>query len=527
MDGAYKAKDEVVEAVGAQALLDVEKYTGLLMSTSYPALRVGDLVPAFGSLYRVDKIVDAGQPKGAQGKDWLSMSPVKPEEIPATRRFQQGSIAIILGNYERGGYTGFNGPGSVVVSVAGVIEREHGDNSQFVAKIRIMESHIARPPSPRGTSVSTTTETKVRSGDTITIDKHPLTVRNIVPRDEKRHIVGWIELDARSSQAPATGPKHEAAPKGTVRDLASTIPHRRSSPVFPTIVEEMVADAEIGTDPAFDKVAKEQRLRAGTLIPSGLRNFLASWTGYSIERANVGFGLRGGEVDLTWNFYLVLPDEPHGPKASITQRLLKEAIAGPQTQPLSAYLRDMTEKYAATGAAPKESVGPFLRITRHTVEEVAFLEGVTQRLGDRKWSTCLDWTLSHNYRGEAPTFAKLLTTFPWLRSPALEQPFFDNLKDCPVFAYDVKIGGRFSDWMAEVPESATPGLESLLKVDGFLRRDKAVELKPPFWPRGTEQRSWHRNSDWTDASVIPLSGKKHVQFIFQSPQKPSAGQERN
>ncbi len=491
------------------------------MIVTYPNLRVGDFLPVFGSLYRVDKIVDQGPPKGREGKDWMSMSLAETKSLPRGLTFKEGSIAIPLA---RGIH--FEPAYGVIVDVsakADAVQAGPGDGRGQIVEITMREYGPPPAGSRAGNSfVTKTTAMKLHTGDALTIGKCAFKVQNIVPRDEKRHIIGWIELESEPAPEPAAVPHDKGAAKSTERDVVSTVPPRRAIQTFPAIIKEMVADAEIGADPAFDKLAKEQGLRAGATLPSELRKFLASWTGCSIERANVSFGLRSGEANFAWNCYLVLPDEPHGAKAGITRRLMREAIAGPQTQPLSAYLRDMTQKCAATGAAPIEPLGPFLRITRHTVEEPAFLEGVAQRPGDGKWSARLDWNVMGYYRGEAPTFAELLNTCPWLKSPALENPFFEKVRDCPVFAYNVKLGPRFSDWMVEVPESATRGLESLLKEKGFVAREKAIKLKPPFWPPETEQHTWYRGSDWTSASLIPLPSRKRAQFIFQSPQKPSA-----
>jgi hypothetical protein len=62
-------------------------------------------------------------------------------------------------------------------------------------------------------------------------------------------------------------------------------------------------------------------------------------------------------------------------------------------------------------------------------------------------------------------------------------------------------------------------IESLLRHDGFEAQERTVQLRPPYWPAGTEQHFWYRSSNWTHASLISLPGKKRVQFVFQAPQK--------
>jgi len=48
-----------------------------------------------------------------------------------------------------------------------------------------------------GTSIA-----KVHRGDILSIAGHPYEVRNVVPRDEKQHVIGWIELDPGPAPAP-------------------------------------------------------------------------------------------------------------------------------------------------------------------------------------------------------------------------------------------------------------------------------------------------------------------------------------
>lgn len=193
LEGAQSGGDGAVQVVGAMTL-ELGRIRGLKVITNYPDLRVGDIMPALGSLYRVDGITDLGQPKGTKGKDRMTVSHAEPKTLPSGLSFQQRSVAIPLDHDGRGG-TIFNSYAVVTQITAKLEHAGKTDNRDAIATLNILESGPAPAGSPHGTSVSKTTKVKVRRGDTVTIDKHPMKVRNIVPRDPKQHVIGWVELD--------------------------------------------------------------------------------------------------------------------------------------------------------------------------------------------------------------------------------------------------------------------------------------------------------------------------------------------
>jgi hypothetical protein len=511
-------KDGVVEAIGALALMEAERATHLRVINNYPRLRIGDIAPLFGSLYRVEEIKDLGEPKGPRGKDWMSMRLVEAKSLPPRISLQQRSIAILLG--QAGASTSFNSY-SVVVNVDAKLEQaDAGGSRGLVAELKITENDSRPPAAPmRGISVTEITVVKVRRGDTVTIDKHPMIVRNIVPRDEKQHVIGWIELD------PGPPPP---APGGGFQTVAKSVDPAKIPDTFPDLLSQLLGDATVGTTSGFEKLLKDGGQRAGLIAPSKLITFLTEWHGCSITKATISFSVVAGEANLSWNFYVLAPSSASEARSWAERRLPRKGFSNGPFRPTTAHLRDLYDKLAAAGLTPPEQLSTFARRKLGATEEVALLDRIRPASpeSDRPSVIRIDWTVARKYRGEPPTLKHLLESCPALKAPYLEPAFFEMLKGERVFAYHVTFPQRMADWMVEVPDNVGPALEALLRREGFQDSQKAVQLHPPFWPEATEQHFWQRIADWSDASLIPLRERKRVQFIFQSPQKEAYEREK-
>jgi hypothetical protein len=516
LSGAHSLENNVVEALTAYAWMEPEKKTGMTVSTNYPTLRIGDVAPVFGRLYRVEKIVDQGEPKGKRGKDWMSMTLAETTALPPGLSFHEGSIAIPLG-----GGANFMPAYATTVDVAmKAINVDPGDNRGPVAEITATE--YGPPPAGSAKPYAFVTQAKgmkVRSGATVDVGKHVLKVCNIVPRDEKHRVIGWIELD------PGLPPPVRV---GGLQTIAKSVDPAKIPDTFPDLLSQLLGDAGVGTTSGFEKLLKDGGQRAGLIAPAKLFAFLTQWHGCSITKATISFSVETGEANLSWNFYVLAPSSPSEARSWAEQRLPRGGFSKGPYRPTTAHLRDLYDKLAAAGLTPPEQLSTFSRRGLGATEEVALLDRIrpASPQSDRTSVVRIDWTVARKYRGEPPTLKQLLESCAALKWPYLEPAFFDMLKGERVFAYHVSFPQRMADWMVEVPDNVGPALGALLRREGFHDSQKPVQLHPPFWPAGTEQRSWLRIADWTDVSLISLPERKRMQLIFQSPQKEAYEREK-
>ena len=219
LEQAETGADGVLEACGAMAGVEPLGGVGSVI-TRYPGLRVGDIAPVFGRLCRVDhiEVVDVPRPEEEKGKppgegqlihlDWMRVCPVDRKGLPPGLDFREGDLAVPL---ERPGKAWFHGGGGdvafhlglVTVALAKAESAAVGDPRGPAAEVKVRTmgpvfrtrdgSHV--PPK--------VTNARVRRGDVLTIDGRAYQVRNIVPRDTKQHVIGWIELDPGGSSGEA------------------------------------------------------------------------------------------------------------------------------------------------------------------------------------------------------------------------------------------------------------------------------------------------------------------------------------
>jgi hypothetical protein len=208
---AVKAPDGVLEAQGASARMG--EITPV-MSVSLPNLRVGDLVPVYGRMYRVDRIEQADDPAGPKGPqqgrtgrgDWMTMALAAKDSLPPGLTFQDGSLAIPL-DHDGVGRAGFGLPKTNAHVLAKSAPAKADDARGPVAEITVeirpnqsadSESRFTGKPLPK----MRTATVKVQRGDVLAVGEYGYKVRNVVPRDPEKHVIGWVELDPETVPLP-------------------------------------------------------------------------------------------------------------------------------------------------------------------------------------------------------------------------------------------------------------------------------------------------------------------------------------
>jgi hypothetical protein len=248
---AVKGTDGVLEAHGAMARAQpLGAMAGMEEGTPetrvcFPNLRVGDIVPVFGALYRVTRIEDLGVPEELRGKDlrslpkgtllrrdWMTMALAEKKGLPPGLTFQEGSVVIPL---RRGGA----GPAPPKLADAWLLDGDGSAQFEFVktfafvvakaepvaaddvrgpvaeVKVTVTDRRATRVGSSAPVSAAKTTNVRVRRGDVLAIGDRSYKVRNVVPRDPKQHVIGWIELGSGSGAPSQPEPGSKQPPKGS------------------------------------------------------------------------------------------------------------------------------------------------------------------------------------------------------------------------------------------------------------------------------------------------------------------------
>jgi hypothetical protein len=143
----------------------------------YADLEEQDILPLFGYLYRVSGIIG----DRSIGFQWVG------NHFRQGITFEPGSFPIPLCRKKLAYTFGMARLHDTDVFVEKIERREQRDKGAAVAEIRLV-------PFRRPGSVETV---HVRPGDVLTIGKAAHKVRNVVPRDPKLHVIGWVELDPK------------------------------------------------------------------------------------------------------------------------------------------------------------------------------------------------------------------------------------------------------------------------------------------------------------------------------------------
>lgn len=181
---------------------------------AYPPLRRGDLVPAFGALYRVTGLEDPGVTLRRAGR----------EDTPPAVAFARGSIPLILdADPEREQPKADTLLHRRNVRVVSIKAPPAGGKGGPVAAVRVYY----------GRGSSEWHEAEVRAGEYLPIREraedrsddpektYGHRVVAVVPRDPKAGVIGWVELDAKplseaalaKAKAQVVEPKPAAKPR--------------------------------------------------------------------------------------------------------------------------------------------------------------------------------------------------------------------------------------------------------------------------------------------------------------------------
>ena len=157
----------------------------------YPDLFIHDIVPVFGRLYRVSAL---GPPAGSGTTDWggiVELVRLEPSDFPAGVVFHGGSIAIPL----RDGKDGALKAHKMLAIVEEIRAGRRGTTESSTAKVRIAPAIIEQRSYRHASADPGGLTAIIRPGETLFVGGLGHKVRNIVPRDSERHIIGWVELD--------------------------------------------------------------------------------------------------------------------------------------------------------------------------------------------------------------------------------------------------------------------------------------------------------------------------------------------
>lgn len=161
----------------------------------YPLLAQGDILPMFGFLYRVTSIIDHGPEAWKVERYLIKLKWIKPEDWPPGVTIQPDSVTIPLRQREEGRADLYG----AFVYVEAIEPSKADSHGGPVAEIRVVPS----------SSQAEATTVRVGPGDLLQIRpvhfQVRFRVRNVVPRDEKQSVIGWVELDPKPLQNETTG----------------------------------------------------------------------------------------------------------------------------------------------------------------------------------------------------------------------------------------------------------------------------------------------------------------------------------
>jgi hypothetical protein len=205
LGAAVNGKGGALEAHGAVLLVTQPEAAGGSMEVWYPTLRIGDLAPALGGLYCVDRIGDPGPPSGRQA--WMTMA-LSAAGLPPGVSFHEGSVGIPLVHDRAGAAQLEFDTASALVGVTAEPAPDDGARGPAAnVKVNATDRNATILPGSGPVCATRSSTAKVRRGDVLTIDGHPYKVRNVVPRDEKHRVIGWIELDPGTDAPSEPGEK--------------------------------------------------------------------------------------------------------------------------------------------------------------------------------------------------------------------------------------------------------------------------------------------------------------------------------
>jgi hypothetical protein len=145
---------------------------------TYPNIGMGDVVPAFGWVYRVSQVGPSGP--AAERNTWIKLKKLPKSAWPAGARLRQDSFAVPLSGDGERGRANLHDASLTVESIS----TPRGGKPE--AKVYVKHS-VPGYQFPRMYAT-------VREGDVLLIHTAGHRVRSVVPPDPKSKLVGWLEL---------------------------------------------------------------------------------------------------------------------------------------------------------------------------------------------------------------------------------------------------------------------------------------------------------------------------------------------
>jgi hypothetical protein len=310
-----------------------------------------------------------------------------------------------------------------------------------------------------------------------------LTVKKIVPPDEQRKILGWVEFDP--------------------------IPAGQGSTVCKYLFGRPFSDASVGTDPAFEKLMADNHVRKGILAPRGMREFITTRNDLSRIAGPVHLEARvdGHDSQFTWTFDADFRGDGADGMAKTREMF-----------PLPRYRE--TKWYAT------QYLSDLRKIRTHATSDTSAIFGgkhdeasissPEQLAGGniRAYRQNVVWAIMGRWWGEPPTFRQLLDACPLLKSPYSEKALDAYMDDKPVWSYSTSFcdNPATAGWRVEALAKIRPGLEALLRKLGFVESERTTHIWLLRDPNGTEQHTWERPSDACVVSITPLGDKIAVGY---------------
>ena len=190
----FKARvREVVEASGGLVAQDITTnidYTLIRFpkkppnhGARYSEFHEDELVPIYRRIYRVARLTK-GTPGANESGHEVVLEWVPEDKLPPGVELGDDPVLVPLDGTSSDGRWGLK-----TEKIEGKLGADGKPESKVSAEITVTHPNPDRPPFVQKLSRAT-----VRIGDTLLVGEYGLKVRNIVPRDEKTRVIGWVEF---------------------------------------------------------------------------------------------------------------------------------------------------------------------------------------------------------------------------------------------------------------------------------------------------------------------------------------------
>ena len=286
------------------------------------------------------------------------------------------------------------------------------------------------------------------------------------------------------------------------------------------ILGQFDTTAEVGTDPAFEKLANERSFTHSMAAPRQLRELLLAWEGAGLHYVIATYRYDEGQMSLTWKATMRIPEEYAVAAPMLLKKL--ESFGFKKTASLEATHLKEELKRLHDRQNPPQVVG--LRRQSDTITEEVVADIMFGLVGSRqhKCEVEIHWAVHGLTEGTAPTFAQLLALRPDIQKPKLpdkDASLLEIVGNETVFrtghSRRVKDTSTYAGFSGVFPLHVLEKLEPELKRLGF-----ELQKTQTFDDR-TRQYSWNRYTDNTYAYISTIKGKNQIRFRYKPPRRQS------